>query len=237
MRKNILDELKSYSHPDKIPEYKKFFKTGKGEYGEGDQFLGIKVPDIRKVVKNNFLDMNFDEIKGFLYSPYHEHRMFALLVLVYQYKTKRFSDDKKREKIYQFYISNTSQINNWDLIDVTCPHIIGVHLRNKDKDILYKFATSDNLWQKRISIISTFALINDHQFDDTLKIADILLHDSHDLIHKAVGWAIRNVGIKNTELMIEFLAPRYKTMPRTMLRYAIEKLDKDTRQKYLKGLI
>ncbi len=163
--------------------------------------------------------------------------MFALLVLVYKYKTKRFTSDEQREEIFNFYIKNIRQINNWDLIDVTCPHIVGVHLLNKDRTILYKLAKSNDLWKKRISIVSTFAFINNKEYNDTLKIADILLHDKHDLIHKAVGWAIRNVGIKDLDTMLSFLNPRYKNMPRTMLRYSIEKLDEDLRQKYLKGLI
>jgi 3-methyladenine DNA glycosylase AlkD len=237
MPQSIITELNTYANPNKIPDMMRFFKTAKGEYGEGDLFLGISVPNIRKVVKKHFWNMSFDEIKEMLSSKYHEHRMFALLVLVAQYKSKRFSDDVKKEEIYQFYIAHTKQINNWDLIDVTCPHIVGVHLRDKERTILYEFANSDDLWRKRIAIISTFALINVYEYKDTLVIADILFHDSHDLIHKAVGWAIRNVGNKNREVMVEFLKPRYKTMPRTMLRYAIEKLPQEERQRYLKGLV
>lgn len=162
MKKEIVDELNTYADEKRIPDYMRFFKTEKGEYGYGDKFLGIKVPEIRKVVKNHFSTLSLDEVKEFLYSPYHEHRMFALLVLVFQYKSKRLTSDEKRQEIYEFYLSNTIQINNWDLIDVTCPHIIGVHLRNKkNRDILYKFASSKDLWKKRISIISTFALINE----------------------------------------------------------------------------
>jgi 3-methyladenine DNA glycosylase AlkD len=232
--KHIEDELNGYTDANKIPNYKRFFKTGYGEYGYGDEFLGIKVPDIRKVVKKYYFDISFDEIKYFLYSKYHEYRMLGVLVLTYQYKSKKITN---KDAIYDFYIQHISQVNNWDLVDVTCPHVVGRHLLNKDRTILYNLANSNDLWEKRIAIVSTFAFINAHQFEDTLKIADILLNDTHDLIHKAVGWAIRNVGIKDKDAMKEFLNPRYKTMPRTMLRYAIEKMPEDIRQMYLKGLI
>jgi 3-methyladenine DNA glycosylase AlkD len=234
MNQTIADELKSYANPAKIADYMRFFKTGKGDYGEGDQFLGIKVPDTRKVVKKYFRSMSLNEIQEFLYSPYHEHRMFALLVLVALYKSKRLDN---KATIYHFYINHTTQINNWDLIDVTCPHIVGTHLLDRDRSLLYHFARSNDLWQKRIAIISTFAFIKAGEFEDTFAIADILLEDRHDLIHKAVGWAIRNVGIQDLQSMLAFLNPRYKKMPRTMLRYAIEKLDEPLRQKYLKGLV
>lgn len=237
MVEKVRQELNSYANPDKIPDYMRFFKTGKGDYGEGDQFLGIKVPDIRKVAKNYFPQLSLETIQTFLDSPYHEERLFALHTLVYQYQSKRFSDPEQKEAIYQFYIQNTRQINNWDLVDVTSPHIVGVHLLERDRSILYEFARSDDLWQKRIAIISTFAFIHAGQFDDTLQIADILLNDSHDLIHKAVGWAIRNVGNQDLETELNYLNPRYKKMPRTMLRYAIEKFDEPLRQQYLKGLI
>jgi len=228
--------LHSLANPVKIPDYKRFFKTGKGGYGEGDQFLGVKVPDIRKVVKDYRFILTYEEIEQLLYSQHHEERMLALLILVARYKSKKLNLSDK-QKIYNFYISHISQINNWDLIDVTCPHIIGVHLLDKDRTILYDFAASNELWEKRISIVSTFAFINSHQYQDTLSIADILLKDEHDLIHKAVGWAIRNVGIKDLQTEIEFLNSRYKNMPRTMLRYAIEKFDEPLRQHYLKGQV
>lgn len=230
----VSKELNSYKNSSNIQNYKRFFKTDIGEYGEGDIFLGIKVPDIRKVVKKYFQDISLEDIKYFLYSPFHEYRMFSVLTLTYQYKSKKFLN---KDEIFDFYVKNISQVNNWDFVDVTCPHIIGTHLLNKDKTLLYTLANSSNLWEKRISIVSTFAFINANKYDDTLKIADILINDTHDLIHKAVGWAIRNVGIKELSIMEEFLFPRYKTMPRTMLRYAIEKLPEERRQKYLKGLI
>jgi 3-methyladenine DNA glycosylase AlkD len=235
MKKQILNELHSYAQPEKVPDFLRYFKTGPGQYGEGDRFLGIKMPNIRKVVKKFHYQLPIEIIEELLYSSYHEERMLAVLFLVAQYKTKRYPLDKKQE-IFDCYINNRNQINNWDLIDVTAPHIVGVHLLDKDKSLLYQLAKSDNLWDKRLSIISTFAFINNHEYQDTLDIADILLHDDHDLIHKAVGWAIRNVGIKDLNVELLFLKNRYKSMPRTMLRYAIEKFPEDLRQRYLKGL-
>jgi 3-methyladenine DNA glycosylase AlkD len=232
--KQIKEDLAIFTNINNIQTYKRFFKTKAGEYAHKDIFLGIKVPDIRKIVKKYFLDLCFSHINEFLHSPYHEYRMFALLVLTYQYKSKKLN---KKEEIFNFYIQNISWVNNWDLIDVTSPHIIGNYLIKKDKSILYEFARSNNLWKKRVAIISTFAFINNENYQDTIKIADILLKDEHDLIHKAVGWAIRNVGKKDENTMIEFLNQRYKKMPRTMLRYAIEKLPENSRQNYLKGTI
>ncbi|AXH08917.1 DNA alkylation repair protein [Malaciobacter halophilus] len=230
----IKKDLDNFIDSDNINTYKRFFKTNIGEYAHKDIFLGIKVPDIRKIVKKFYFTLNFEEIKEFLHSPYHEYRMFALLVLTHQYKSKKIN---KKDEIFNFYIINISWVNNWDLIDVTSSHIVGDYLIKKDKSILYEFATSNNLWKKRVSIISTFAFINNGNYHDTLKIADILLEDKHDLIHKAVGWAIRNVGKKDENTMIEFLNQRYKKMPRTMLRYAIEKLPEKLRQNYLKTKI
>jgi len=231
MLQTIQNELHSYADRSKVTDYMRFFKTAKGDYGEGDIFLGIKVPDNRKVVKKYYKDISIEDVKTFLYSAYHEERLFALLILVTKYKK---SSQQQKEEIFNFYIKHIQQVNNWDLVDVTCYHIIGAHLLGKERTLLYTLAHSDDLWQKRIAIVSTFAFINAGEFDDTFAIADILLHDKHDLIHKAVGWAIRNVGNKNTAKMLEFLNPRYKTMPRTMLRYAIEKLDENLRQAYLK---
>jgi 3-methyladenine DNA glycosylase AlkD len=235
-KEEALTLLHSLANIKKIPDYKRFFKTGIGEYGEGDEFLGINVPDIRTVVKKYHTKISLKQLKSILHSKFHEERMFALLTLVAKYKMKRNPSETKDE-IYNFYIDNKKQVNNWDLVDVTAPHIVGAHLLDKDRSILYELAKSESLWDKRISIISTFAFIKAHQFDDTLRIADLLLHDTHDLMHKAVGWAIRNVGNKNSETEIQFLKSRYKKMPRTMLRYAIEKLDEPLRQKYLKGVL
>ncbi len=234
MKVPAIKDLRSFAYPKKIPDYQRFFKTGKGEYGEGDLFLGIKVPDTRKVVNKYKFLLSIGDIEEILNSKYHEERMFALLTLVAKYQAKETSEEKK-QKIYDFYISHTDRINNWDLVDVTCPHIVGVHLLDRERKLLYDFAKSEDLWKKRIAIISTFTFINAGQYEDTLNISDILLQDSHDLIHKAVGWALRNVGNKDLETELNFLDSRYKTMPRTMLRYATEKFDEELRQAYLKG--
>ena len=234
MKKAALQELHSYANPQRAIDAQRYFKTGAGEYGEGDIFIGITSPDIRTVVKKYRFELSLNELQDIISSQIHEERLFALLVLVSRYKAKKITLESK-EEIYQFYIDNRKYINNWDLVDVSAPHIVGVHLLDKDRSLLYQFAKSDNLWEKRLSIISTFAFINSHQFDDTLAIADILLEDTHDLIHKAVGWAVRNVGIKNLDVELEFLKSRYKKMPRTMLRYAIEKFEEPLRVAYLNG--
>lgn len=232
----ISTELQNHINKTYQKSYKSFFKTKKGEYSADDIFLGIRVPELRKCVRKYFKLLSFEDIKKFLYSPYHEYRLFALLVLVAKYQDKNSSNGLQRE-IYNFYIENIGQVNNWDLVDVTTSHIIGNYLYNKDKSVLYEFANSNDLWKKRVAIVSTFYFIKQGSYEDTLNIADILLKDTHDLIHKAVGWAIRNVGNKNEQVMLKYLQPRYKTMSRMSLRYAIEKLDKELRQKYLTGLI
>lgn len=232
----ISKELQQQIDRKYMKTYKGFFKTQKGQYGEKDIFLGIRVPDLRKVVQKHFQKITFEEIEKFLYSPYHEFRLFALLVLVKQYQHKSASLQTK-SSIYNFYMSHITQVNSWDLVDVTVPHIIGHYLFDKKKSILYEFANSNDLWLKRIAIVSTFYFIKQKSYTDTLKIAQILLNDSHDLIHKAVGWAIRNVGNEDKGVMLDFLNKHYTEMPRTTLRYAIEKLDEPLRQQYLKGLV
>ena len=230
----IRKDLKKLSSRKKADVYQRFFKTGKGEYGEGDVFLGMTMPNIRKVVKKHFKNTSLKDTLKLLTSKYHEERMTALLILVEKYQK---ADQKEKEIIYKSYLKNTKYINNWDLVDVTCHKIVGKHLLDKDRKILYKLAKSKDLWEKRISIISTMWFIKENQFQDTLKISKILLNDSHDLIHKAVGWSLREVGKKNFSLEESFLNKHYKNMPRTMLRYAIEKFPEDLRQKYLKGTI
>jgi len=244
--KKIQQELTSYIDKEKAEIYARFFKTGKGEYGEGDIFLGITVPHIRKIAKK-YKHADFDTIKQLLESPYHEHRMTGLFILVYKFeslskvKTRHASSHQitqniSQKKIYNFYIKNIRYVNNWDLVDTTTPHIMGAYLyaHPEKKDILYTFAKSKNLWKKRISIISTFTFIRNNDFADTLAISEILLHDHHDLIHKAVGWMLREIGKKNQKILEQFLKKYYKTMPRTTLRYAIEKFDEKKRAFYMK---
>ena len=210
-----------------------FFKTGKGEYGEGDKFAGLRVPVQRKIARE-FSDLTYSELKRLLDSKVHEERLIALLVLVDRYLR---SDQDQKEKIFKFYLDNSNGINNWDLVDLSAPKIIGEHLINKDRNILFKLAESENLWERRIAILSTLAFIRRDDFKTTLQIADILLEDEHDLIHKAVGWMLREVGKKNLKVEEDFLKSRYKKMPRTMLRYSVEKFTESKRKKYLKGKI
>ena len=206
-----------------------FFKTGAGEYGEGDVFAGIKMPVQRKIAKE-FKNLNYDDIKELLCSIIHEERMIGLLILQGKYEN---GDENEEEKVFKFYIRNRKGINNWDLVDISAPKIVGEHLLNRDKKLLYKFVHSKNLWERRIAILSTFTFIRAGNFETTFKISDILLDDDHDLIHKAVGWMLRETGKKDLSAEEKFLKPRYKKMPRTMLRYAIEKFPEVKRKKYL----
>ncbi len=228
MKEEILKELKSVSNPKKAKELQWFFKTGKGEYGEGDIFVGIVMPDIRKIAKKYSKVVTLYDLKPFISSEIHEYRMFALLTLTYMPLNK---------EIYDFYINNLEYINNWDLVDVTTPNIVGKYLKDKDRSILYELAKSNNLWKQRVSIMATFAFIKEGDFKDTLAIAEILLHHKHDLIHKAVGWMLREVGNKDQAIEEKFLKQYYKELPRTMLRYAIEKFEETKRKAYLKGEI
>ena len=210
-----------------------FFKTGDGEYGKGDKFAGLKVPVQRRIARE-FKTLTYGELKELLASKIHEERLIALLILVHKYAK---SDESEKEKIFKFFISNRRGINNWDLVDLSAPKIVGMHLINKDRQILLDFAKSKNLWERRIAILSTLAFIRMDDFYTTLQIADILIEDEHDLIHKAVGWMLREVGKKNLKVEEDFLKSRYKKMPRTMLRYSIEKFPESKRKKYLQGKI
>ncbi|HEC85554.1 MAG TPA: DNA alkylation repair protein, partial [Thioploca sp.] len=201
-----------------------------GEYGEGDKFLGIKVPVQRKVAKK-YQALSLTDIQTLLNSDIHEYRLTALILLINHY-TK--ANDTNKQKIFDFYLHNTKHINNWDLVDITAPKIVGDYLLDKPRDILYQLARSTNLWEKRIAIIATMTFIKQDDFSDTLKLAEILLNDEHDLIHKAVGWTLREVGKREQSVEENFLNKHYKQMPRTMLRYAIERFDDKRRKFYLK---
>ena len=230
---HITDVINSHANPEQAKILQRFFKTGKGQYGEWDQFLWIKVPVQRQIAKQH-LEIDFSEIQALLDSPIHEYRLVAVLILVQKYAK---ADEKLQKKIFDFYLKNAKWINNRDLVDLSAPHIVGEYLLEREKDILYKLAKSKNLREKRIAIISTFAFIKVGLFEDTFKIAEILMHDDHDLIHKAVGWMLREAGKRSLYEEEKFLKPRYKKMPRTMLRYAIEKFEETKRQKYLKWQI
>ena len=210
-----------------------FFKTGKGDYGEGDVFIGLKVPVQRKLAKE-FKDLSLTEIKELLTSIVHEERLISLIILIDKYQK---ADEKGKYEIFNFYLKNRKGINNWDLVDISAPKIIGKHLLEKDKSILFKFALSKNLWERRIAILSTWEFIKNNNYKPTLQIAGILLKDKHDLIHKAVGWMLREIGKKEIAVEEKFLKSCYKKMPRTMLRYAIEKFPETKRKKYLQGKI
>ena len=229
----IRKAISKQKNPTQALVLQRFFKTGKGEYGEGDIFYGIKVPEQRTIAKQ-FKDLTFDDLKELIKSRVHEERLIAAFILVDQYKR---GDEKKKKIIFDFYLKNRKGINNWDLVDLSAPKIVGMYLLDKQKHLLYKFAHSKDLWEKRISIISTQTFIREHFYEDTLNISKILLHDKHDLIHKAVGWMLREIGNRDLETEEEFLKKHYKTMPRTMLRYAIEKFPEQKRIAYLRGKI
>lgn len=229
--KNIKDRLQQLASPETAEILQKFFKTGPGEYGEGDIFIGVRVPDLRKLAKE-FQDIAIPEIRAFLASSIHEERFLALLILALNYER---GDDVEKKKIYDLYLENTSCINSWDLVDGSAHHIVGAFLMDKNKAPLYRLAKSENFWERRIAVISTFHFIKHHQFRETLEIGKILLTDPEDLIHKAVGWMLREIGKRDLAVEETFLKKHAMKMPRTMLRYAIEKFPEPKRQRYLKG--
>jgi 3-methyladenine DNA glycosylase AlkD len=208
-----------------------FFKTGPGEYGKGDVFWGIKVPELRKLAKE-YQDITTQEIKQLLKSSIHEERLLALLILVLTYSK---GDETAKKRIYELYLKNTKFINNWDLVDGSAEYIVGDFLMDKSRKPLYSLAKSSDLWERRIAMMSTFHFIKRHEFSETLKISRMLLSGEEDLIHKAVGWMLREVGKRHLPTEEKFLKEHYKKMPRTMLRYAIERFPESMRQRYLKG--
>ena len=230
---DIQKKLKHLRNKEKTKIHQRFFKTGPGEYGEGDVFIGVTVPELRKLAKEH-KTANPSEIKKLLCSQIHEERLLSLFLLIYRYSR---GDGSEKKRIYELYLKNTKFINNWDLVDSSAGHIVGAFLFDKSKKPLYGLVKSENLWERRISIISTFYFIKHNQFSDTLKIAKILLSDTGDLIHKAVGWMLREVGKRDMSVEENFLKKHYKNMPRTMLRYAIEKFPESKRLRYLKGKI
>jgi 3-methyladenine DNA glycosylase AlkD len=234
MVKEIRAEIRRLADLEKAKLLQRFFKTAPGQYGEGDVFAGITVPAIRKLVRK-YRNIPLDGAVELLRSPIHEERLLALLIMVEQY---RKGDDSVRERIYRLYLKNTRHINNWDLVDLSAGHIVGAHLDGTDHTPLYRLARSKSLWERRIAILATFHDIMRGTPDHTLALADILLADRHDLIHKAVGWMLREVGKRcDAEILREFLRTRYRSMPRTMLRYAIERFAPNERKAYLTGTI
>ena len=223
--------LSELANPQIAEHSQRFFKTGPGEYGEGDQFLGIRVPIQRREAKRA-RNLPLDEVLDLLRTAVHEERLTALIILV---NTFERADPEERQSIFDAYLANTSYINNWDLVDSSSHQIIGGHLFTRDRSILVDLAESESLWERRIAIVCTYHFIKRDQFVDTLLISEILLGDTQDLIHKAVGWMLREMGKKNQEVETEFLLRHYQNMPRTMLRYAIERYPEDERQAFLKG--
>ena len=230
---NIKNEMRKLANKKIAEHSQRFFKTGKGQYGEGDIFLGIRVPVLRKIAKK-FRRISLAEVSKLLESKFHEERLLSILMLVNLFKS---GDEDDQELIYELYLDKTKFINNWDIVDISAGNIVGAFLFEKDKAPLYRLVFSENLWERRIAIVATFYFIRNDEFDDTLRIAEILFTDKEDLIHKAVGWMLREVGKRVIEIEEEFLEEHYLKMPRTMLRYAIERFPETRRKMYLKGQI
>lgn len=233
----ILNQLTELADPDIAQHSSRFFKTGENDYGAGDKFLGLRVPVLRQKVKQ-FKQANLADALVLLKNEYHEVRLFAVLLMVSLYERAKKNDraaQAKRQAIVEAYLANTQYINNWDLVDSSAHKILGHYLFDKEREVLYQLAHSHHLWQKRIAMMTTYYFIKQGQFQDTFNLAEILLNDSHDLIHKIVGWMLREVGNIDKSAEEGFLITHYQAMPRTMLRYAIEKFPKNERQSYLVG--
>ena len=226
MTTQIYNALVARSDEEKKIVLPRFFKTGKGQYGEGDIFLGVTVPNIREVAKE-FKDINIDIIEKLIHSPWHEMRMCALLILVNNSKKEVTKDT------FEFYLSQTKYINNWDLVDLSAPQIVGKFLLNKERDIIYRLAESDLLWDNRIAIVSTLTFIRNNDLDDTYKLSLKMMNHKHDLMHKAIGWMLREAGKRDAKRLYNFVMEHKNIMPRTMLRYSIEKFDEETRNELM----
>lgn len=219
LTKTITNELQALSDAEKREIFPKFFKAGKGEYGEGDRFLGVTVPNIRAIAKLH-KDISIEEIQDLIQSEWHEVRLCALIIMVEKSKKK---DEALRKELFNLYLSQTERINNWDLVDLSCRFIIGEYLLDKSRDILYQLAQSPLLWDNRIAIVSTYAFIRKGQLEDTYALSDLMMQHPHDLMHKAIGWMLREAGKRNPERLYDYVMSHRADMPRTMLRYAIEK--------------
>ena len=230
LTKTITNELQALSDAEKREIFPKFFKAGKGEYGEGDRFLGVTVPNIRAIAKLH-KDISIEEIRELIQSEWHEVRLCALIIMVEKSKKK---DEALCKELFNLYLSQTKQINNWDLVDLSCRFIIGEYLLDKSRDILYQLAQSSLLWDNRIAIVSTYAFIRKGQLEDTYVLSDIMMHHPHDLMHKAIGWMLRETGKRNPERLYDYVMNHRADMPRTMLRYAIEKFSPTERSVLMK---
>lgn len=235
LTEQIIEALMGKAIPEKASFLPRFFKTGPGEYGEGDQFMGVTVPDQRQIAKLFFKEISLEDLSQLIKNPFHEVRLTGLLALVYRYeKTK---SETEQRKLVDYYLAHLDFVNNWDLVDSSCYQILGHFYWKKDKSLFYELADSDHLWRQRVAMISSFFWIKKGEYADALALAEKLKNHPHDLMHKAVGWMLREIGNRNFEVELEFLKKHYQTLPRTALRYAIEKFPEDLRQDYLKGNI
>lgn len=221
--------------PEKAAFFPRFFKSGPGEYGEGDKFLGVKVPEQRKIAKSVFKEISLKEISTLMKDPYHEVRLTGVLILVYKYQKIKNEEDQKA--IVDFYLDHLPWVNNWDLVDSSCHHILGHYYLDRDKSLLYELAEKDHLWSQRVAMVTSYYWIKRGRYEDALILAEKFISHPHDLMHKAVGWMLREIGNQDYEVEYEFLKKHYRQMPRTALRYAIEKFDEEVRQDFLKGRV
>lgn len=229
MYKKIVDEIKSFSTPEGAKRRASFFKTGRGEYAEGDLFLGVDSPSLRKIAKKYFKAVSYADLKKMLESPYHEIRVGAVFILVLMFQ---HGSEEERKKIFDFYMENIRYINNWDLVDVSAPYIVGP-VAFENESVLFSLAKSCRLWEERVSVVATLYFIKQNRFDVTLSLGEYFLTHRHDLMHKAVGWMLREVGKRDEKVLCDFLDKHINQMPRTMLRYAIERFPEDKRRRYL----
>lgn len=228
-------ELNMHEDPHRAFHMFKFFKAVPGGYGEGDIFIGVPVPMQRKIARKYYKDAAFSDLQELITAPVHEYRLTALIMLVHRFE--KSDEEAAREQLVRFYLNNIAYINNWDLVDLSAPKILGRYLFDKDKELLYQLVKSTDLWKQRIAVMSTYHFIKNGDFEDTFKLARLLLDSKEDLIQKAIGWMLREIGKRSLNEEISFLKEHYKKMPRTMLRYAIERFDPSLREKFLKGLV
>jgi len=231
MLKTIQTALREQANDSDAMVLRRFFKTGPEEYGEGDRFIGVRVPATRRIAQK-YRNLPLADTLALLRSSVHEERLLALIILKRKYQE---GGQDERAEIYGIYLDHTRYINNWDLVDASAEHIVGAYLKNRSREPLHALAHSESIWERRIAIMSTFHFIKNNEFDETIRIVEILVYDSEDLIHKAVGWMLREVGKRDRDKEEFFLKKHYRSMPRTMLRYAIEKFPENLRQQYLKG--
>lgn len=230
LKDKIIDEIKKYQNADLAQHHSKFFQTHKGGYGEGDLFYGLKVPDVRKIVNLFHKDANLDDVEKLIKNPYHEVRLCVLFIMVAKFKK---ASEKEKELLVKIYLNNIEYINNWDLVDSSASYILGEYWFDKDLDDLWKLARSGYLWSERVSILTTFGFIKKDSYQTTLELCEFFLKHRHDLIHKATGWMLREIGKRDLTQLLKFLDKYHKVMPRTMLRYSIEKLPQDQRKFYM----